>query len=261
MKKFTFDKLPESATKAMYTSQKNWSAKNLKDTIEKHYKEIEVLLQKTDAFGSWRNILESKYGQVAKMLIPEIYMDAYISILFACQGLYKQANVCIRAELETALRLIYFSKHTVEFNWWNQGEDYFKKNSALWGEGYLYFTRLEEIKNFQKKCKENKYEIDLFSRISNLYRKLSQYVHSGISSFQTTPYRISPKYGNKEFGKWMNTFNEIQTYINTLLILGFAEEFRNAQSNIQRSIIKVIKNPGFKKGLRKSLPLKLKGRI
>ena len=260
MKTFNENKLPDK-TKSMFESHQKWSNNNLKETLKNHHREIEKLLQKIEVFDIWKNILQEKYKNEVGLLIPEIFMDSYNSIHFACLGLYKQANVCLRAQIETALRMVYFSTHPVEFKWWHAGEDWYIKKGDVWGERYEYFKRLEDVKNFEKKCKENNYEASLFNKINDLYKKLSKYVHSGVASFQTTPERYSPNYKISEFKRWMSNFKMIQKYSNTILILGFAEEFKNTSLTRKKRILKELEDNNFKKGIRKSLGLKFRGRI
>ena len=256
MKKFNKDRLPE-LTKLMYAIQQRGINKNCEQTLRIHFREVEKLLQKTQVFTIWKNKLANKHG-AAKELIPEIFMDAYISILFASMGLYKQANICLRAQLETALRLVYFSTHPVEFKWWHEGSEWYlgAKSKDVWGIEYQYFRQLKEVRNFEKVS-----GFGLFDTIKSFYRLLSKYVHSGAASFQTRPDRISPKYIKEEFNKWVGNFRKIQIYVDTILILGFAEVFIAFGTDIQKKMLRVIDNDKCKRGLKQSLKLKFRGRI
>lgn len=256
MKVFNKDRLPE-LTKIMYVIQQKGIDRNCEETLRIHFRELEKLLQKTQVFTIWKNKLANKYG-VAKELIPEIFMDAYISILFASMGLYKQANICLRAQLETALRLVYFSTHPVEFKWWYEGSEWYldAKSKDVWGIEYKYFRQLEEVNSFEKVS-----DFGLFNNIKSFYKVLSKYVHGGAASFQTRPDRISPKYIRKEFNKWVGNFKKVQIYVNTILILGFAELFIAFGTDTQKKMLKIIENDKCKRGLRQSLKLKFRGRI
>jgi hypothetical protein len=245
----------------MYVSQQKWGEKNWKDALKIHARrDIEDLLEKINVFDLWGDMLIQKHT-VAKYLIPEIFTDSYLSIHFACMGLYKQANVCLRAQLETALRLVYFSTHPVEFGWWFTGKDDFFKKKDVWSEDFYYFRRLVEIEEFQQKCKENGDAINVFSEVGQLYSKLSRYVHSSVSSFQTSPQRFTPKYKKAEFGKWLKCFKETQKYICLVLILGFANDFKTASLPVKKRILKVTEENKIKKGLRQLLGLKFRGRV
>lgn len=258
MAKFDPNNLPE-LTKSMYFAQQNWSAQNWKDTLLKHSKEVEELFKKIKVYDLWENILRDKHGSVSNDLIPEIRMDAILSVHFACMGLYKQANVCLRAQLETALRLVYFSTHPIEFKWWRNGSEWWYLGLGgkdVWGKGYEYFCQLDEVKAFEK-VSEHKFS----NTISKIYKILSKYVHSGVPSFQTTQFRLSPKYKIDSYKKWGDNFKEIQDCINTLFSLGFSVEFKAQNATDQKRVLRIIRFGKFKKGVRKSLDLKFRGRI
>lgn len=254
MKAFKPDKIG-ALTGSMYESQGKWSRKNWEDSLAAHHRDVEKLLQKLVVLGDWKTALSGKHGGVAKQLIPEIFMDSYTSVHFACMGLYKQAYVSLRAALETALRLVYFSRHPVEYKWWSEERTPFG-STHVWGEGYIYFSNLDEVREL-----ESKSHVKLFEGVKRVYKKLSRYVHSGAPYFQTTPDRFSPSYKFEEFMKWAATFKEAQKYVTVLLILGFAEEFRGMPVNLQKKILKAIEDGSYKKGIRKTMRLRIKGRI
>jgi len=260
MRKFDEYSLP-SLTKSMYVSQQKWLEKNWKDALKIHARRnIEGLLEKINVFDLWGDMLTDEYA-VAKTLIPEIFTDAYLSIHFACMGLYKQANVCLRAQLETALRLVYFSTHPVEFGWWSSGKDEFFKRRDVWADDFVYFRRLDEVDKFQRVCDANKDKINVFDKVGHLYSGLSKYVHSSALHFQTDPQRFAPKYKKAEFGKWLKSFKETQKYICLVLILGFANDFKAASLPVKKRILKVTEESKIKKGLRQLLGLKFRGRV
>lgn len=253
MKTFKADKLP-NLTKIMYDSQQKLNTKNWEDTLKSNPQKVETLLEMVSVFDTWRTSL-SAYGDVTRDLIKEAFMDAYMSIHFACMALYKQAHVSLRTELETALRLVYFSSHPIEFKWWKDDKDYFKGKHA-WGENYTYFMHLEEIHSFNAKLK-----IQLFNDVETTYRKLSKYVHGSFPAFQTNIGGVAPTYKVGEFGKWADTFKDVQKYVNTVLALGFVNEFKSMGAINQRKILRVIANTSYKKGLKQTLGLRLRGKI
>lgn len=239
----------------MYESQQKLNTKNWEDTLKTNSNEIEKLLVMVSIFDIWKTKLEAEYGDVARDLIKETFMDAYMSIHFACMALYKQAHVSLRTELETALRLVYFSSHPIEFKWWREDKNYFK-GKHVWGDNYNYFMHLDTIHSFNAKIK-----IQLFNEIETIYRTLSKYVHGSFPSFQTTIQGVAPTYKVGEFKKWVSRFKDVQKYVNTVLALGFANEFKSIGAVNQRKILRVIGNASYKKGLKQTLGLRLRGRI
>ena len=247
-----FSELPDN-TKILDESQEKWRNEAWRKTLEKHKNEIEKMLEKINLFDIWSNSLQN--NEAVNRLIPEIFMDGYISIHFAGYGLYKYANVCLRSQLETVMRLIYFSTHSIEFNWWCKGNKWYRKGlkyKDVWGEGYLYFKELEYVKEFEKKCNDDKRLFRNGKNINRIYLELSEYVHSGVFSFQTKTDYFSPNYKIREFKKWANRFKKIQEYINILLILGFRKEFKEMSNTNQEKIIEVgIESSHYIKKLRK----------
>ena len=226
--------------KAMCDSEEKWRDKALQGTIAAHKEDIEKLLEKTNLFDIWSNQLQD--SDAAKRLIPEIFMDAYTSIHFACYGLYKYAHICLRTQLETSLRLIYFSTHTVEFQWWLVGNEWYRaglRTREVWGEGYGYFEQLPRIKRFEEICDEANRLFLNARKVPKIYQTLSTYVHSGVFSFQTKSDLFSPTYRIEEFYKWHGNFAEVQSYINILLALAFEDRFCKMTKANKEKIINI----------------------
>lgn len=238
-KKTSVKNLPTNL-KTMYESEKKWRTKAWEESLSKHKDELERMLEKVNLLDIWADGLHS--SEASRQFVPEIFMDAHISVHFACCGLYKYANSCLRSQLETALRLIYFATHPVELNWWRSGNESYRSglaNKDVWGEGYKYFQELENVKQFESECKKGLKFFSDGKRVSNIYKKLSTYVHSGTFSFQTKPDEFSPRYKTTDFKRWGNYFNEVQEYINTLLILGFLEEFKQIREGDRNKILDI----------------------
>ncbi len=261
MKTFRSDRLPR-LTKIMYDSQLRLNTKNWEDTLKANHQEVERLLEMISIFDSWRTSLERAYGDVARDLIKETFMDAYMSVHFACMALYKQAHVSLRTELETALRLVYFSSHPVEFKWWRDDKDYFH-GRHVWGDKFDYFRNLEYFQRFEQRA------VKLFetenrnnpNNIGKLYKILSKYVHSGFPAFLTTMQSVAPVYKRADLNLWIVNFKEVQKCINTILALGFSAEFKAFDAIVQRNVLRVIRDRNYKRGLKQVLGLRIQGRI
>ncbi len=236
MPRFRVSNLP-SETKRLHESQNIWRRKNWEKTLAEHKDDIEKMIQKLNLFDIWSNKLQNI--DAAKTLIPEIFMDAYISIHFASYGLYKYANMSLRSELETVLRLVYFSRHEVEFKWWLDGDEWYREERMpdVWGRRYVYFTKLKEIKEFEKACETHMKLFSEDAKIVKAYKKLSKSIHSSAEHFQTRPDRVSPRYDLGELKRWIDVYNGIQTYIHILLSLGFAEEFKDLKKGERKKIL------------------------
>lgn len=236
MTKFKKNNL-KSLTKKIHESQQKWRNNNWTKTLSEHGDEIEEILEKISIFNKWENKLKS--NKVAKKLFPEIFIDAFSSVHFTCFGFYKYANMCLRSELETTLRLVFFSTHPIEFKWWINGNNAYKTilNPAkdVWGQGFHYFENLENVQKFEKKCIDEK-KIPPTKKLKDLYSILSQFIHSSAGYFQSSPKEFSPAYKLGEFKKWYDKFKKIQTCINTLLALCFSDIIKE-MSESSRDII------------------------
>ena len=245
-------------TKTTHESQNKWRRKNWERTLKEHKQDIEVLLKKISLFDIWSNKLQ--HNDVAVKLIPEIFMDAYISIHFAGYGLYKYAHMCLRSELETALRLVFFSTHEVEFNLWSKGKEWYREKynwPDVWGRGYAYFTLLDVIREFEELCDDNK---ELFGdkgkgAISRVHKELSKFIHSGAGHFQTRADRVSPKYDPNEFSGWHETYEKVQTYIHIILTLGLANKFKDMTPTQRNKILDIGMDSYYKTRVKQALNL------
>lgn len=229
-------------TKTIHKNQNKWRRKNWEKTLKENKQDIEKLITKINLFDIWANKLQS--FSPAKILIPEIFMDACISIHFAGYGLYKYTHMCLRSELETTLRLVYFSTHEVEFNWWAKGNEWYREKynwPDVWGRGYTYFTLLDVIDDFEELCDDRK---KLFGEkgkgaISRVHKELSKFIHSGAGHFQTRADRVSPEYNPDEFRGWHETYERVQIYIHIILALGFADKFKDMASSQRNKILNI----------------------
>lgn len=243
-----------SNLRVLHESQKKWRDKAWETTLSSHKDELEKMLEKINLFDIWSDGLQN--NEAIKRLLPEIFMDGYMSIYFAGCGLYKYANICLRSQLETALRLIYFSTHPIEFDWWCNGNTSYRSglaNKDVWGEGYLYFQELKYVQLFEEKCSDGHRLFRDGKKVSNIYRKLSTYVHSGMFSFQTKPDEFSPQYKIEDFKHWCSNLNEIQEYINILLILAFLKEFKQMRASDRNKILDVVITTKYKSKLQEIL--------
>ena len=218
--------------KGLYETFDSWNKSNWDSTLSNHDEEMKNLLDKLNLFNIWTDTLSD--NDAAAKLLPEIFYDSYMAIHFAAMGLYRYANMCLRSELETTLRLVFFSTHPVEFGWWSEGKDLFEitGKNHVWGSDYNYFIHLEKVSEFNSKCTEK-----LFDKVKKSYKKLSSYVHTSSRAFQTSPGSISPKYNIGLLRGLKSEFIDIQNYIHIILILAFFDEFKNSSGPNQDDII------------------------
>ncbi len=240
-------------TKIMHDTQTKWRDKNWKESLKKHNSEIEELLSLIALFDIWRNRLPQK--EAIKILAREIYTDAYFSIHFSCFGLYKYAHMSLRSVFETSLRLIYFSNHQLEFEWWKSGEEKWirdlLKGMDVGGQEFKYFAYIPQIKIFEENCSQNKRLLKGDNpKLKVIYSKLSKHVHSVGPYLQTRHGTLSPKYNLNEFQDWYKIFKEVHRYVNILLALCFAEKFKNMPPVDRNNILDKAVGMDYKENLK-----------
>ncbi len=243
------------STRIMHESQEKWVVENWNNTLANYTEDVEKLVNMTELFNIWATKLQSISS--ADKFIPEIFMDSYISIHFAGYGLYKYAHACLRSQLESALRLVYFSKHEVEYGWWSEGSTWFKDNKLadVWGRGHDYFRELRTVKDFKKECPDAPELFGNKMRIAKLYSELSQFIHSGAGQFQTEVGKVSPAYEMEKFHRWNGMFKKVQECIHVALALGFPDEFKNMGETDRSKITNSgISNSSFRQALDKFFP-------
>ncbi|MCW4004934.1 MAG: hypothetical protein NWE95_13595 [Candidatus Bathyarchaeota archaeon] len=251
MKRLVLRDLGE-ATRLIYENQRDWSRKNWCKSLDEHASETEKLLEQLSALYIWNNKLQSV--PAAKELIPEVWMDIYVSITFANMGLYKHANMSLRSALETGLRLIYFSTHPTEYNWWKLGQKFGQdERNDVWG-GWDYFGTL--FLDFEQLCAMDDMDLFKFNRkwVTELYRNLSGSIHTHAKRLQTTT-GYSPKYDSAKYIEWKDFFCQTNTYLNILLTLGFTTTFKKMQTGDKSKILDVAIGDFYNDKLRERLGL------
>jgi hypothetical protein len=217
--------------KNVHNAQKKWRPKNYMNSIAEFHDEIEEILEILNFYGKWNNKFQEV--KIAEKMIPEIFMDGLNSLYFALLGLYKYANMCLRSQLETALRFIYFIDHKKEYEWWLSGNVWYKKSKQayVWGDDFSYFENIDIISKFDKGCEGGK---KIYSSsgsgksgdlMKEIYSKLSKSIHTSATHFQTSTGKFSPKYSKRGMNDWIKLCKDLQCYIIISLILSFPSEF------------------------------------
>ncbi|NQU98429.1 hypothetical protein HQ533_03095 [Candidatus Woesearchaeota archaeon] len=228
--------------KSVHNAQKKWRQQNYENSITKFKDEIEKTLEILNFYGKWKSKFSGQ--KITDKMIPEIFMDGLSSLHFALWGQYKYANMGLRSQLETALRLIYFMDHPREYEWWLSGNEWYKgqKGAYVWGDDFNYFKQIDKINKFDKNLAGEKkiYSSSSSGKSGNLlkeiYGKLSKSIHTSAQHFQTSIGRFSPKYSMSKMETWLKSCKDLQCYIIVSLILSFPKEFKK-MSSIERSTI------------------------
>ena len=227
--------------RSVHNAQNQWRQQNYAKSVNEFKDDIEKILEILNFYGKWK----SKFsGQIAEKMMPEIFMDGLTSLYFALFGFYKAANMGLRSQLETALRLIYFMDHLREYEWWLNGNEWYKgqKGTYVWGDEFNYFKQIDKISEFEKDLDSNKkiYSGSSSGKTGNLlkeiYGKLSMSIHTSAQHFQTSTSKFTPKYSRPKMEEWIKSCRDLQCYIIVSLILCFPKEF-NKMSTTEKSAI------------------------
>ena len=137
MPNFKISDLPEK-TKSMHNAQSRWRNKNWQESLHNNNTAIEDLLTLISQYDFWKNRLPR--NEATKKLLRETISDAYFSIHLSSLGLYKYAYMSLRSQFETAMRLIFFSNHPLEFELWQSGNEKWVKKllrgSDVWEKDF-----------------------------------------------------------------------------------------------------------------------------
>jgi hypothetical protein len=253
MARFKISDLPDR-THSMHDIESKWRQKSWRDSLKNQYGNLEDLLSLIDLYGIWKNRLPR--NDATRFLANEIYSDAYMSIHLACYGLYKNAYMSLRSQFETAMRLIYFSDHPLEFKLWETGdENWIKdlvKGSDVWGEGFKYFLFIPEVNSLETNSPVKPKLIKGDNpKLKSVYSKLSKYVHSGGPYLHTKSGRLAPKYNTSEFMGWYEMFKDVQKFINILFALCFSEQFKKMPNQEIDSILDLAIGSDYKEHVKK----------
>jgi hypothetical protein len=235
-------------TQSMHRAQTRWRNKNWKDSLKNHSDEIEDLLSIIALYDFWKNRLPK--NSATKSLFKEIYSDAYMSIHLSCFGLYKNAYMSLRSEFETAMRLIYFSTHPLEFELWQNGNEKWitdlHRSSDVWGQNFKYFAYIPKFVQLEESLPGNLRLVikNENPKLREVYSTLSKHVHSG-GPFLQTKLRLSPKYNETEFKSWHEMFKNIQKYVNILLVTCFSDQFVAMPSQEREQVLNLAIGPYY----------------
>jgi|GEM_PF-2499532 len=229
--------------KNVHTAQKKWRQQNYEQSIVEFKDENEKILEIMNFYGKWKGHFHGK--KIAEKMIPEIFMDGLTSMHFALLGLYKYANMCLRSQLETALRLIYFIDHPREYGWWLNSNEWYKsvRQNYVWGEDFSYFKQIDFINKFDKDCEGKKKIYSPSSSgktgdlLKDIYGKLSKSIHTSAQHFQTSTGKFSPKYSKPRMEEWIKSCKDLQCYILISLILSFPNEFKKMSPTEKNMIL------------------------
>lgn len=157
------------------------------------------------------------YNAEAISVLNEAQNDLLNSLIFSCQGFYRNAYICLRSSLELTLSFIFYYDHNFDYILW--------KSDLL----DMTWTRLTDIdkgvfnKYFYQLIFKRSVNLDsIINNIKEIYHQCSQSVHGKYDYMQTT---ISPciKYDDLSICNFLDLFDKTIEIIKVVLYLRFKE--------------------------------------
>lgn len=170
-------------------------------------------------------------------VLNEAQNDLFNSIIFACQGFYRNAHICLRSSLELAISFIYYYDHHYDYVLWEK--DYIDTKWAelmapeTWSLNKKFYSiilnRNTEKLNFDK----------FVGRIKELYHSSSQSVH-GKYEYMQTKLSNDNTYDPHLFESYYSQFNGITELIKSILYLRFMKDI-NIDFDEAKELDKILK--------------------
>lgn len=175
--------------------------KQMFETINTNY--IEAIEANNDKFSEILSQLTtielfSTYTKNIKIqdVMNEVFHDMVSSIYMSCNGMYRNAFVCLRSAIELSLSCVYFMDHNYEFMLW-QLDEYDVKWSVLSNRE----TGVLSEKYLKLFIKEKDFN-SIITKTEELYRMCSQYVHGKYLFMQTNLLKHPLQYNSDNFNQW-----------------------------------------------------------
>lgn len=189
---------------------------NIKTAEEKQRDNIAICYKELQIIKDISNMIRSNSDVFS--VLSEAENDLLNSIVFACQGFYRNAFMCLRSSIELMLSFIYYYDHNYEYILW--------KSDCI-------DTKWSTVTDLEKGVYNNKFYRIIWGRDINLsefiekvkeaYHICSQSVHGKYAYMQAVTYS-SVKYDDAFFCNYIKQFKEITEIIKIILYLRFKQE-------------------------------------
>ena len=188
------------------------SEEKQRDNITKCYKDLQIIEEISNKIRSDRDVF---------YVLSESENDLLNSIVFACQGFYRNAFMCLRSSIELMFSFIYYYDHNYEYILW--------KSDCI-DTKWSTVTDLENgvfNKEFYRIIWERDINLSGFiEKVKEAYHICSQSVHGKYGYMQAVTYS-SVKYEEAFFCNYIKQFKDITEIIKIILYLRFKQELDN----------------------------------
>lgn len=186
------------------------SEEKQKNNIENCYKELQIIEEISSSIQPNTNDVFSVFSEAKNDLLN--------SIVFSCQGFYRNAFMCLRSSIELMFSFIYYYDRNYEYVLWKSDCINTQWCTVIDIEKGVY------NKEFYKIIWQREINLSEFSKkVTDAYHKCSQSVHGKYGYMQTVTYS-SVKYDDESFERFVKQFYETIEIIKIILYLRFKQE-------------------------------------
>lgn len=188
------------------------SEEKQRSNITKCYKELQIIDEISSIIYSDSDVFS---------ILSEAKNDLVNSIVFACQGFYRNAFMCLRSSIELMFSFVYYYDRNYEY--------------VLWKADYIdtKWSTVTDLENgvYNKKFYRTIWEQDInlsefIERVKEAYHICSQSVHGKYGYMQSVTYS-SIKYDDSSFCNYIKQFEDITEIMKVVLYLRFKKELDN----------------------------------
>lgn len=190
---------------------------NINQTFDNKHSLVNEIVYKLETFDEKIKVIPEKN---AIHVVEEVQNDLLNSVIFACQGFYRNAYICLRSAIELLLSFLYYYDHQYEFLLWKNDYTDMRWTSLIDSNKGIFNNKFVKIVSGlnldMEKLKQN---------ITNVYHEMSQSVHGKYDYMQIN---ISEKisFNSKIFDEYARNFKVIIEVFEILIYIRFKTELQ-----------------------------------
>lgn len=185
------------------------SEEKQKHNITKCYKELQIIEEISNKVRPNGDVLS---------VLSEAKNDLFNSIVFACQGFYRNAFICLRSSIELMFSFIYYYDHNYEYILWKSDCIDTKWSTVTDIENGVFNKKFYKI-IWEREINLSRY----IEKVTEAYHKCSQSVHGKYNYMQAVTYYMV-KYDDTSFCNYIKQFEDIAEIIKIIHYLRFKQE-------------------------------------
>ena len=205
------------------------------ETERRHPVDIDQMEDLIVSVYEWKTFAQGKEFE-SSPLLAEALLDILGSLNSILNGYYRQGMFSLRSCLEMVAGFTYYVDHPLEFKRWrlSDSNDADSKLSKWLEDGFM---TQQYVKFF---VPEEKVEGGLDSRIRELYRKLSKFIHAQKEdNMQFDKDSIRIEFDEGRFNRSRDYFIQVARVCNLTLTIRFWKDLQS-KPELRKSLVKII---------------------